>query len=94
MDGGGDLLRSLHQFLLQTFWNLLPVKVGSEEKGGTSGGGLGSESLSALSAADPRSGRWGGEDLQQESGRQYRKVPRHHQPHSQGRCLLPLVGGG
>ncbi|KAB0398455.1 hypothetical protein E2I00_014843 [Balaenoptera physalus] len=41
---------------------------------------------------DPCSGRRRGEDLQQESGGQYRKVPRYHQPHPQGGHLpLPLT---
>ena len=28
-----DSLRSLHQFLLQSFWNLLPMEVGSRKSG-------------------------------------------------------------
>ena len=46
---GGDLLRSLNQIVLQSFQSLLPVKVGSEEKGGASWGGLGSDFLSPFS---------------------------------------------
>ena len=45
--------------------------------------------LASPTAADPRSGRRRGEDLQQEPGRQHRKVPRHHQPHPQGGRLPP-----
>lgn len=52
-------------------------------------GGPGSDPPSTSAVTDPCPGRRGGEDLQQESGRQHWEIPRHHQPHTQGGRLVP-----